>query len=64
MSTSHMYIVRIWHEPCVTGEVWRASVTNVRTQEKLYFKSPEELNRFLEEAELPEKPVGKNRLGR
>lgn len=59
MSTSRMYIVRIWHEPCVTGEVWRASVTNVRTQEKLYFKSPEELNRFLEEAERQNQQIQK-----
>ncbi|MCX7784259.1 MAG: hypothetical protein N2318_11540, partial [Meiothermus sp.] len=59
MSTSRMYIVRIWHEPCTTGEVWRASVTNVRTQEKLYFKSPEELNRFLEEAERQNQQIQK-----
>ena len=45
------YVVRIWHEPCTEGDVWRASATNVRTQEKHYFKSQEELNRFLEEAE-------------
>jgi hypothetical protein len=45
------YVVRIWHEPCASGDVWRASATDVRTQEKHYFKNQEELNRFLEEAE-------------
>ncbi|MDX2007271.1 MAG: hypothetical protein SFU83_18680 [Meiothermus sp.] len=48
---SRTYVVRIWFEPCVSGDVWRASATDVRTQEKHYFKSQAELNRFLEEVE-------------
>lgn len=51
------YVVRIWLEPCASGDVWRASATDVRTQEKHYFKSQEELNRFLEEAEKQQQVV-------
>ena len=51
------YVIRIWHEPCAEGDVWRASATNVRTQEKHYFKSQEELNRFLQEAEQKPKLI-------
>lgn len=50
-TANRTYVVRIWHEPSATENVWRASATNVRTQEKHYFKSQEELNRFLEVAE-------------
>ncbi|MCL6569295.1 MAG: hypothetical protein K6T35_10570 [Meiothermus silvanus] len=43
------YLVRIWLEPTQGGEgVWRASVTETRTQERRYFTNPEELKQFLE----------------
>lgn len=42
-----MYVLRIWYEPCQQGDVWRASVTHVHTQEKRYFQSVEELLGFL-----------------
>jgi|UniRef100_A0A7C3HUK6 hypothetical protein len=53
------YVVRIWNESCESGEVWRASATNVRTQEKHYFKSQEELSHFLEAAEHQDQQVQK-----
>lgn len=59
-SFNRTYVVRIWHEPCASGDVWRASATNVRTQEKHYFKSQEELNHFLEESEKPSALVEKS----
>ena len=40
-------IVRIWLEPSASTGVWRASVTNVRTEEKQYFQDPDELARFI-----------------
>lgn len=42
-----MYVLRIWYEPCQQGDVWRASVTHVHTQEKRYFQSMDELMGFL-----------------
>ncbi|ADH64799.1 hypothetical protein Mesil_2960 [Allomeiothermus silvanus DSM 9946] len=46
---SRVYVVRIWLEPTQGGEgVWRASVTETRTQERRYFTNPEELKQFLE----------------
>lgn len=42
------FIVRMWWEPTEHGRgVWRASVTEVRTQQRHYFSSPEELLRYL-----------------
>jgi hypothetical protein len=40
-------IVRIWLEPSAATGVWRASVTNVRTEEKQYFQDPNELAQFI-----------------
>jgi hypothetical protein len=44
------YIVRIWWErnPDEEGGVWRASLTEVHSKERHYFKSPEDLLRYLE----------------
>jgi hypothetical protein len=40
-------IVRIWLEPSAATGVWRASVTNVRTEEKQYFQDPNKLAQFI-----------------
>jgi hypothetical protein len=40
-------IVRIWLEPSATTGVWRACVTNVRTEEKQYFQDPNKLAYFI-----------------
>ncbi|RIH89475.1 hypothetical protein [Calidithermus roseus] len=43
------YIVRIWWEQTPDGEgrAWRASLTEVHSKERRYFKSPEDLMRYL-----------------
>jgi uncharacterized protein (DUF2249 family) len=42
------FIVRVWWEPTERGErVWRASVTEVRTQQRHCFSSPKELLHYL-----------------
>ncbi|WP_018466986.1 hypothetical protein [Calidithermus timidus] len=50
------YIVRIWWEksPEREGGVWRASLTEVHSKERHYFKSPEELLRYL--SQRPDEP--------
>lgn len=54
---SRVYVVRIWLEPTQGGEgVWRASVTETRTQERRYFATPEELKQFLEAQTSPPHP--------
>lgn len=40
-------IVRIWLEPSQDQPIWRASVTDTRSQEKRYFQDRVELERFL-----------------
>ncbi|WP_027891576.1 hypothetical protein [Calidithermus chliarophilus] len=43
------YIVRIWWEQTHDGEggAWRASLTEVHSKERRYFKSPDELLHYL-----------------
>jgi hypothetical protein len=58
-------IVRIWLEPSAATGVWRASVTNVRSEEKQYFQDPNELARFIAENMLTSSETGKpNARGR
>ena len=47
MLSATTLIVRIWLEPSASAGVWRASVTNIRTEEKQYFQNPNELARFI-----------------
>ncbi len=46
---SRAYIVRVWFEPSLDGEVWRATVTHAQTKERLSFSSPILLSVFLSE---------------
>jgi hypothetical protein len=48
MPAPKIFVIRVWYEP--SGEdqsVWRASVTDTRTQERRYFQHPDDLTRFL-----------------
>ncbi len=48
---NHTYIVRVWLESNPGGSsVWRASVVDVNSQERLYFSSAQQLAEFLYEA--------------
>jgi hypothetical protein len=47
---NHTYIVRVWLESNPGGSsVWRASVLNANSQERLYFSSADRLAAFLYE---------------
>jgi hypothetical protein len=48
---NHTYIVRVWLESNLGGSsVWRASVLDATSQERLYFSSADRLAEFLYEA--------------
>jgi hypothetical protein len=48
---NHTYIVRVWLESNPGGSsVWRASVLDANSQERLYFSSADRLAEFLYEA--------------
>jgi hypothetical protein len=48
---NHTYIVRVWLESNPGGSsVWRASVLDASSQERLYFSSADRLAEFLYEA--------------
>lgn len=54
---SKIYVVRIWYEPSLEGEVWRASVSH--GEERHYFADSRSLTDFLKqemEAEQEEAP--------
>jgi hypothetical protein len=42
-----IFLVRIWFEGSAPGTGYRASVTDLRSNSKRYFSSPEELAGFL-----------------
>jgi hypothetical protein len=42
-----VFLVRIWFEGSAAERVYRASVTDLRSESKQYFRSPEELAGFL-----------------
>jgi hypothetical protein len=47
---NHTYIVRVWLEPNPgSSSVWRASVLDANSQERLYFSSADRLAEFLYE---------------
>ena len=55
---SRVYIVRVWFEPSLGGEVWGATVTHVQTKARLAFSSPALLSVFLSErnSEISDQP--------
>ena len=59
MLSATTLIVRIWLEPSAATGVWRASVTNVRTEEKQYFQDPNELARFIAKNMLVRSEIAK-----
>ena len=42
------YILRVWLEPSAQN-IWRASLTETKTQQKHYFSSPQALLSFMAE---------------
>lgn len=49
-----VYVVRIWLEPSGEGAAWRACATDIRSQERSFFTTPEALKVFLGLEQLPE----------
>jgi hypothetical protein len=50
--STHVFIIRIWHEPREEGyvkPVWRGMVENLATQERRYFQSLARLMEFISE---------------
>jgi hypothetical protein len=60
MSNHRTFVVRIWHEPSAKGAVWRASATDVHSQEKHHFTTRDELKEFLEQSHTFQPNLHKN----